>query len=535
MEHLIDYVKWRGDIPFTSGEITPVDNVIFCTISYLKFDDVIRPEDTVSLRDLWERYLKLNPPAPKEKHLQDFIRLTKACAESVRFGSLMVRGWRSVLGEEISCQFCAMIFDLTDQASFVAFRGTDETIAGWKDDFLASVIETEAQLQAMDYVNEMCADGRQYDLGGHSKGGNLALFAALHMKENLLPKIRHIYLNDSPGLSPESTDMTRMNELISRITSVRPSFSIIGRLFDMNIPDSIITASDQEGIMQHSPVSWLVKHGHFAEEEHFEPVSLMLMDLVNSMLANTTLNEKLQLFDEVFRAVQEENPRTVADLFSNRTSVVKALHAILTGKRTVDVILNISLRSAVPRSVNYLRQSQLIQYFRSRTWAAGILAIAFGVLTILLEDIFGEWLLWGLLLGIAVFDFTLTFLALRNDRWNLINHKAQIVTSLTMILLFLVGNAYDRAFLAPLTYLLFCILMLLFGVNHFFRLMRKPKTLFCFFHLAMCLLDLVVIMGFCGPIPISSHEYFSYAGALLILEGIFLLILSFLAYRKKRF
>ena len=104
-------------------------------------------------------------------------------------------------------QFAAVTYVIPNGPTVVAFRGTDSTIIGWKEDFMISYTSVPSQDLALSYAIKHVgeADGDVIILG-HSKGAHLALFAAAHLEEKYQDKLLHVYLNDGPGFNPDILD-----------------------------------------------------------------------------------------------------------------------------------------------------------------------------------------------------------------------------------------------------------------------------------------------------------------------------------------
>ena len=181
MATVFDYLKWRGDLSFAQDPLNPVDGLIFCALSYIPFvgQAAETPNEPIALRDAAADFLSLDDYESRVRAKNDAMML-RAAAETARFGGCKMVLYRDQFAPEEETQFAAMTFLLPDDTAFVAFRGTDRSLVGWKEDFNMAFQEAvPAQLLAQDYVREVAAEYvMPLRLGGHSKGGNLAVFAA---------------------------------------------------------------------------------------------------------------------------------------------------------------------------------------------------------------------------------------------------------------------------------------------------------------------------------------------------------------------
>ena len=208
MANMLDYVFWRGDLTFENVPFNEIDALILCQITYLNFDNIISrdfTEKAISLKDL-NTVLSRSENLEKIKNVGAMINMdswnlfTKA-ALSVRFGSLKAWGFVNKIDREKEEQFAAVTYtysgDKKNKNKFncIVFRGTDDTIVGWKEDFNLGYMETvPAQNDALSYVKEVCSKVKgPIKIAGHSKGGNLAIYSSTFSEEKIQKRIQDIY------------------------------------------------------------------------------------------------------------------------------------------------------------------------------------------------------------------------------------------------------------------------------------------------------------------------------------------------------
>ena len=182
MADLYDYLQWRGDLTFSQAPVNPVDTLIFSALSYISFGGSVEalPEVPISLKDAAEEFFRF-PDQLERCRVKNDISLLQAAVETPRFRNIMLLQYRSILIPEEETQFAAITFLLDDNSGVITFRGTDYTLVGWKEDFNMTFRETiPSQILAQEYTREI---GSKYIMPlricGHSKGGNLAVFAAV--------------------------------------------------------------------------------------------------------------------------------------------------------------------------------------------------------------------------------------------------------------------------------------------------------------------------------------------------------------------
>ena len=204
MANVFDYLQWRGDLSFTQDPPNAVDALIFSGLSYIPYVGraLNSPEVPITLRDAAEDFFADEDCESRVRSKND-PELLRAAACTRRFGGCRVVLYRDVLIPERETQFAAVTFLLPDDSVVLAFRGTDSTLVGWKEDFNMTFQQTiPAQLLAQSYVREVAAEyGGKLRLCGHSKGGNLAVFAAARSSPMLQKRIAEVYNNDGPGFT----------------------------------------------------------------------------------------------------------------------------------------------------------------------------------------------------------------------------------------------------------------------------------------------------------------------------------------------
>ena len=317
MDNLVDYVLWMSDIPFSALPFGDVDAMVLSNLSYIVMGKVFEDDTApVHVRDC--RKILDSGKAELKIAISDdkYTQLLQAAVGSKRFGDLLMRDYIDVISQEPPVQYAVVTFYDEEDLAFIAFRGTDDSLAGWYEDFIASFSKTEAQEMAREYATRVISrePDRRWLMGGHSKGGNLALYAGCTMDKELFDHVERIYDLDGPGLSVEVMGQEPQRYVLEKTTRILPEFSVVGRVFDMDIPDTKIIRSFAKGAFQHAPISWGVDHGKIAAAEKHNPFSVWFNDFFARWIACTNVEERRIFFDEVFAAVSEGGAKTLADL-----------------------------------------------------------------------------------------------------------------------------------------------------------------------------------------------------------------------------
>lgn len=264
MANMLDYVKWRGDISFSEHGVNEVDSLIFSTIAYFNMEGYVLPEPRVSLTI--PELVAASDASPNDQKMTsaDPMPLMRLCASSRRYRDVKVGAYVTDVDAERGIQFCAVTFWLDDSSVFVSYRGTDKTIVGWREDFdLAYMTATPGQLAARDYLDMI---GRSTDaplyVGGHSKGGNFAVYAASFCSDETQKRIVRVFSNDGPGFNEEVSALPGYAAISGRISKVIPDSSLVGTLLTALEKPKIIKSS-LRGPIQHDPFSWQVEGTSF--------------------------------------------------------------------------------------------------------------------------------------------------------------------------------------------------------------------------------------------------------------------------------
>ena len=318
---LLDYLQWRNDVPLSVSPFNEVDNVIFSYLSYIDFRD---------LREDWNGFFDLKELFQDfcEKHSLEEIQTTgefteraplllKEMMEGERFSATKVGYYAEDFDKDKVKQFAALVFLLPDGRNYISFRGTDKTITGWKEDFLMSCqSETAGAKEAVAYFKKIAPvlEG-ELILGGHSKGGNFAMYAAAFCEAEHKERIMQVYNNDGPGFREEVIQSPEFQELLPKIITIAPQSSIIGQLLSNPAKQHVIH-STAKGILQHDAMTW--------EAEKDRLLSSELDEL--SHYAKTTLGSWLESMDDetreslcttAFSLIESTNSETFIEFSGN--------------------------------------------------------------------------------------------------------------------------------------------------------------------------------------------------------------------------
>ena len=375
MADIRDYLNWRGDLSFDISPLNEVDGLILSYLSYLEMDDCFsgETESPEGRKDVPEG--EMSGPMPYQKSsfslpdrvvplsyaVEQFFRthtekeiahrrppfntvpyVARQAARTKRFGSLMVSDYVNLIDDVAEEQMAAMIFWVDTRTAFASFRGTDNTIVGWKEDFnLGYLRETPGQRHAVDFLNKVfekiCAQpkgsaeqfagdpegikdssgsvsdpGFRIYVGGHSQGGNFAVYGAAFAGAAVRNRIIRVFANDSPGFRKEIVDHPAYRKLLPKIVSILPDSSIIGGLLLSESKD-IVIASNETGLMQHDALSWQVLGTSFIRAERSDLGRFFDISLRN-WIGSMTDEEMKDFTDALFGMLSAGGARTLSEL-----------------------------------------------------------------------------------------------------------------------------------------------------------------------------------------------------------------------------
>ena len=326
MPNIMDYLAWRGDIAFGYSPLNDLDSLVFASLSYLTY-----PVQPAPIRDLGVQL----PPVDKTQfaHVHECRALLSAAAMTERFAGIRVQHPVAVTDQDRDMQFAAVTFDLPDGSHYVAFRGTDSTLVGWREDFnMAFESPVPAQSAAVKYLIEAAGrtDGPLI-LGGHSKGGNLAVYAAAHVDPMLQSRIRAIYSFDGPGLDDATVASEGYIAIARRIRSFVPQQSVVGLLLAYH-PEYTVVKSGALGLLQHDSFTWQVLGTGFIAVTELDVSSQLVDQTVHAWLSKSTPAQRKVFINTIFDILESTGANTVKELVkdvpTHAPAILKALQKV---------------------------------------------------------------------------------------------------------------------------------------------------------------------------------------------------------------
>lgn len=333
MANIVDYLKWRGDITFKQSPFNEVDNLILSELSYIEISKknalkklTVKEAITFYLEKYDEKDL-----AKKFVFSTNPYYFFKSLADSKRFGNLKILKYVNKVSKKEEKQFSAMQIEINYNTIYVAFKGTDETLIGWKEDLnMGFMEEVASQKEAVSYVNENISfKYRRIYLGGHSKGGNLAVYAGVKCKKHIQKRIKAIYTNDGPGFTEAFTQNPLYSLLLPKIIAFEPVTSIIGMLLTQKAEYKVVQ-SDSNGLWQHDPLTWQVEGTSFQTLKEVDETSNKIKNTITDWLCQVDNSTREIFVNTLFQVLDHNKINTIDELARLKLRTIPGLFKTIT-------------------------------------------------------------------------------------------------------------------------------------------------------------------------------------------------------------
>lgn len=356
MANLMDYLDWRGDLTLEISPFNEVDALILAELSFVDFDGIVPPPELgrgLPLNEAAEAFFARHggKDVPMGVLVPDTIsKMLRKLMTSPRFRNMTLNGYTALLDDSIEQQFAALTIDLGNGSIYISFRGTDDTIVGWKEDLnMGFLEEIPSQKQAVEYVARVA---RQYGdktirIGGHSKGGNLSVYAAVKAPAAVQDRIVQVYNNDGPGFAKPLVGTPEHTRVADRILTVVPQSSVVGQLLEHEQNVEIVR-SDAEGMLQHDGFSWQVVGDHFIHLDGFSREGKVIDETLESWEGSLSPKQREAFADALYTVLTASGAKTLSDLNGDKLkSAVTMLKTYSNLDRETRQLLSGSLRALV--------------------------------------------------------------------------------------------------------------------------------------------------------------------------------------------
>lgn len=311
-----DYIKWRGDLSFETDPFNEIDGLIFAYISYLDIAEFVEKDGTrlsKVAKEFTAKY-KESVMASYATHVKFAVECFELAGKSKRFGNCLIHDCVNEFHKDTTEQFFACMFDVPYSPGVVAFRGTDASMIGWKEDLILSYGDIPSQFDAVLYLQNHCKWHRKYRVVGHSKGGNLAQYSVMNATKDIQRRIVQFINYDGPGIPYDVYD--GIDEKIKdKFLKVIPDSDVVGTIYH-NDSNTIIAKASEEYIKAHNAQFWEVMGNSFVTCKEVLDETVMIKDAFDSFIVETTAEQKAVFVSKVFDKLFENGIETVGDMIN---------------------------------------------------------------------------------------------------------------------------------------------------------------------------------------------------------------------------
>ena len=328
---IFKYIEKYGNVTFSEKEFNDVDNLVLSCLSYLNFSNTSVNKNNHTIEFLGKEYMRLNKYDDIKKlgiSQKYAYKLIRILVNKKRYKNMVMHNY--VYSANKDKQFSAMMFKIHNDLEYICFEGTDELVSGWKEDFEMSYkFPVPSQKDAIKYVNKYVkVNGPDILMGGHSKGGNLALVSAMFIKQYKQFRIKKVYNNDGPGLRKKEFVMGRFRRLKRKYVHIIPDHSIIGMM--LNNDNDVVVKSHRRGIFAHLIPYWYIEDDHIVETKLSEKSKEFDKNL-DVWLDKHNNQEREELVKKVFKVLEDSDVKSFANI-----GRINNIRKIINGIRNID-------------------------------------------------------------------------------------------------------------------------------------------------------------------------------------------------------
>lgn len=378
MANILDYVRWRGDLPIRQVPLCEIDALILSYLAYMRLDGLVKSKFDLKGVLFADVAHKLLEKPEKERSSMNYdtksdAQLLEKIIDSERFGTMRLTGYVNRVDEEKEKQFSAVTYLLEDGTMFLAYRGTDNTVVGWKENFNMSFAgQVPAQKDAVEYAERAASRlGRKMFLGGHSKGGNLAAYAGVFMNKEVKKNVLSVFNFDGPGFNEEIMQAPEFSCQRMDVRTFVPQSSMVGILLWHREPFTIVK-SDSVSVFQHNVYSWQLMAGKLITLTERTSNSCFADQTIKNWLENLQPAHRRQVINGIYAVLSASDGNQIADLFEVRNimAIIRAAGAMDNQTRSAVAeafkLLGASLMEAMPSWLDRTANNILLKVSNER-------------------------------------------------------------------------------------------------------------------------------------------------------------------------
>ena len=317
MANINDYLEWRGDLSMSTSKFNEIDSMILARFSYLLFNKInVKEKETIkTISDKMKDF-----PNEEFRYNGDKEMIT-LLGKSSRFKNMIVTDFVENTDKTVEKQFSAITIHNAKKEIYISFIGTDSSIIGWKEDFNMAFMESvPAQIAGLEYVETI---SKKYPdvkirIGGHSKGGSIAIFSAISATKEIQDRIIQVCNYDGPGLVKEIMEKNENIQILEKIHTYFPQDSVIGRILEHK-EECTVVKSMQKGIYQHDIFSWQVVGTQMITLPNLTNSSEFMYKAIREWLQKTEPEQRKIFFDGIFEIFYSSDATTFGEISNSIT------------------------------------------------------------------------------------------------------------------------------------------------------------------------------------------------------------------------
>ncbi len=314
---IIEYIKTKNE-RFSEMAFNDVDGLILAQFSYINFNGLV---DNIENKGQWVPISSLYKAEKFDAMVDNTffpnlnLELIAALCASPRYRDIGINFYMEKYDKDMETQFAAVSFLLPTDEIVVAFRGTDTTIIGWKEDFnMFHTIPVPGHLSAVSYLKTIASiTTNPFYMVGHSKGGNLAIYSLATVDKEIQDRIITVYGYDNPGFIIDRLKDIKYKDIEDKVIKIMPEGSFVGKLFE-NIGYEKFVKSNQMDAMQHSAFTWEIENDSFVQSYEVTKNIRHIDKTFNTWMYTLDLSQRKLLVDTVFSAVDLSEVEKVSEL-----------------------------------------------------------------------------------------------------------------------------------------------------------------------------------------------------------------------------
>ena len=335
--NIFNYIDYYKDYTFQDKGFNEVDNVIFSCLTYIDYNGIvsINKSNKLTIGEVANKYFSIHKKVDKVNMLaqKEAIKILKKVKDTIRYKDIFMYLYKYIGNEE--SQFSAITFEINKDLCYVAFEGTDQLISGWKEDCkMAYEFPVKAHKYAIKYLNQnFIFTNKKLIVGGHSKGGNLALVSSMNCNYFVKRKIINIYSNDGQGLRKAQIESSKYASIQGRFIHIIPQFSIVGLLLRHDQNYTVIH-STRPGALAHCTSYWKIEDDHFVRDE-LSPFSKILDEGIIKWLDKYDDEKREKFVNSIFKILEENNVMSLLQLRRE----IKLIFKVIKSSKDIDPIV----------------------------------------------------------------------------------------------------------------------------------------------------------------------------------------------------